>query len=185
MSIKLFTNADFNVQSFSAQGAVLKYITEAVSGATIPGGQGPVSNSNDVPLLVMGLTMSYTRRVQKLYPVNVKANTIEQINVLATPQGQLTISNIYSPDHAALVEFLSAVGKDCKQDTYNFWLDPFGLKCDKASGNYQDAASGKGYRIELKGVELEQLQFDIQGGDSAMINQPLTFSFNTAVWHKK
>lgn len=185
MAVKIFTQADFNTQTYTAQGAVLKYVVEydadeiitTTDDPTPYGWSGSSDGAIDVPLLALQISMTYGRRLNKLYPINSQSGTINQINLVGAPQGQLQIQNIYSPNNATLVKFLELLGRECKDYKVNFWLDPFGGTCD--------GTSFEGYRIELKAVELEQLQLDIQGGEAATINQPLVFSFTEAAFHEK
>lgn len=161
----VFNNPYKNTESWSAQGAVVQWGTSD-------------STSKALPIMMLGLTANYGRRTSAFFPINRDASgNCVRVNISSAPSGTLQVNSIYSPTHEGLEEFIKAVTKDCKKtaDAVTITLRPFG---DMACSD----TSAVGQTLYLKGVELDTLGLTIQGGESAVVNMPLAFSFTSLDW---
>lgn len=165
----IFTNRQYTTETWSAQGATLNYYQGLNSAAMSP-----------LPLLIANFTMNYQRSVGAVYPVNADpSNNMCKINICGAPRGSLTISSIFSPGQGAnLADFLRKAGSECKgpDQQIGVFITPIGGAC-VTSGNNMN--SFQNITFHLEGLELESLGLSVQGGEQAMVNQPLVFSFTT------
>lgn len=105
------------------------------------------------------------------------------------PNGTLRITGIYSPTAQSLSDFIEAVSKECKttKDSVNIVIRPFGnLKCSTSLESVEKeaakAAKEPHGELHLKGLELASIGLTIQGGEVAIVNLPLVFTFTGLDW---
>lgn len=155
----IFQNPYQTTETWSAQGALMTW-----KGGGVP--------SN--PLLVLQIGIQYQRRIQPFYPIAEGGANRKKINMVGAPSGQLTIGSIFTPSATGLKAFLTAVGAPCKgeEDGITMELTPFGEACKNGAGQ-----SFLGETFVLKGIELETVGVQIQGGEVAVVNIPTTYSF--------
>lgn len=174
--MNVFTNPYNSTQTWSAQGAIVTWGVGRGDANSLGGSQ--------IPLMMLNLNMSYQRQVAKFYPVNGDAQgNMTKYNISGAPQGMLQVGSIYGPSNSGLSAFIEAVAKDCKQDsdTVLIKIRPFGnLNCSSSGGGNTFNNSKNSFL--LRGLELESLGMQIQGGEVAVVNMPLTFSFTSLVW---
>lgn len=160
------TNASYKAaQTWSAQGAIVKW------------GIGE-NATKDMPLVMMNLTMSYGRQLQKFFPICQDADGVPtQINIGGAPRGTLQIGAIFAPYSDSLSDFLSAVAKECKSKADGVYLTimPFGNQKCAGDGDVQEFNNNVSFT--LKNVELETVGVSIQGGEVAIVNFPTNYSF--------
>lgn len=158
--MSIFSNPYNNTETWSAQGALMKW-----TGAK-------VGNGN--PLLVLQISIQFQRAIQPFYPIASSAATRKKINMVGAPKGQMTIGSIFTPSAQGLAAFLKAVGAPCKdaESSINVTLQPFGDVCTNGTSTQVN-----GQTFTLKGVELESVGVQIQGGEVAVVNIPTTYSF--------
>ena len=160
----IFDNPYKNIETWSAQGAVIEW------------GTGGTAMS-PVPLVMTSLSIRYQQTNSPQYPINVIGSTNgTRINLKGAPNGTLQIGSIYSPDTDGLQAFIKAVSKSCKTTTDQVTLEitPFGLlDCDKQMTPT---------KFSLYGVELVSLDFSLQGGEVALITLPTTYTFTSMDW---
>ena len=134
--------------------------------------------------MMLNLSMSYQRQIARFYPVNGDTQgNMTKYNISGAPQGVLQVGSIYGPTNTGLQAFIEAVAKDCKtdDDTVLLKIQPFGnLNCSSSGGGNTFNNSKNSFL--LRGLELESLGMQIQGGEVAVVNMPLTFSFTSLVW---
>lgn len=175
--MNVFTNPYNSTQTWSAQGAIVTWGVGNGNTATLGAG-------SQIPLMMLNLSMSYQRQIAKFYPVNGDTQgNMTKYNVSGAPQGVLQVGSIYGPTNTGLQAFIEAVAKDCKtdNDTVLLKIQPFGnLKCSSSGGGNTFNNSKNSFL--LRGLELESLGMQIQGGEVAVVNMPLTFSFTSLVW---
>lgn len=157
--MSIFQNPYQTTETWSAQGALMAW-----KGGGVP--------SN--PLLVLQISIQYQRRIQPFYPIAEGGANRKKINMVGAPSGQMTIGSIFTPSATSLKAFLTAVGSPCKGegDSITMELTPFGEGCE--NGNH---VSFLGETFVLKGIELESVGVQIQGGEVAVVNMPTTYSF--------
>lgn len=160
MSNSIFNNPYQNTETWSAQGALLKWAG------------GGVTNN---PMLVLQINIAFQRTIQPLYPIASDSESRKKINMVGAPRGQMTIGSIFTPSATGLGEFLRAVGSPCKKatDSVTVTLTPFGDVCKDG----KTGAQVNGETFTLTGVELESVGVQIQGGEVAVVNMPTTYSF--------
>lgn len=158
--MSIFQNPYQSTETWSAQGALIQW-----SGANVP---------QSAPLLVLQISIQYQRRLQPFYPIAATAATRKKINMVGAPVGQMTIGSIFTPSATGLDAFLKAVGSPCKDanSAVTMTLQPFGDVCQNGQSTQTN-----GQTFTLKGVELESVGVQIQGGEVAVVNIPTTYSF--------
>lgn len=175
----VFQNPYQAQESWSAQGAIITWAKMSSSDIAIEIETDlyKTSFTNTYPLLATQVSLNFNRSLSKMYPVTPDANgNRKQITLAGAPKGQLTVHSLLSPTgNKTLASFLNAVAKPCKKDTEQvlMTIQPFGGDCQltDAKGNVVAA-------LNLGFVELDRLDFQIQGGEVATVNLPLTFSFS-------
>lgn len=164
----IFTNRQYTTETWSAQGATLNYYQGLNSAAIQP-----------LPLLISNFTIQYNRSVGAVYPINADpAGNMAKINICGAPRGTLTVGSIFSPTQGSdLADFIERVGAECKtpETEFGIFITPIGGAC-ASNGSTQ---SFQNIVFHLQGLELEQLQVSVQGGEQALVSQPMTFSFTT------
>lgn len=162
------SNAAFeSAQTWSAQGAIVNW--------SVGKGTGD-ADSKQLPLVMMNLTASFQRTLQKFYPIAQVQGKKKQINIGGAPRGTLQIGAIFAPYGDDLEKFLKAVAKECKgdDDGVTITIRPFGnQKCTGTAGTQQF----NNIAFKLKNVELESLGVSVQGGEVAIVNFPTNYSF--------
>lgn len=174
--MNVFTNPYNSTQTWSAQGAIVTW--------GVGNGNSNTPGSGQIPLMMLNLNMSYQRQIARFYPVNgdIQGN-MTKYNISGAPQGVLQVGSIYGPTNTGLQAFIEAVAKDCKtdDDTVLLKIQPFGnLNCSSSGGG--NTFNNNKNSFLLRGLELESLGMQIQGGEVAVVNMPLTFSFTSLVW---
>lgn len=174
--MNVFTNPYNSTQTWSAQGAIVMWGVGSGNSEDLAGSK--------IPLMMLNLSMSYQRQIAKFYPINTddKGN-MTKYNISGAPQGVLQVGSIYGPSNGDLNRFIEAISKDCKkdEDTVLIKIKPFGnLKCSSTGGGNTFSNDGN---LLLRGVELESIGMQIQGGEVAVVNMPLTLSFTSLVWN--
>lgn len=161
---KIFTSSTYKTETWSAQGATLEYFTEGET------------KLKKLPLLITNFELTYGRSLSQLYPINSDAaGKMSKINICGAPQGTLRVGSIFSPSEKDLISFLESLSAECKVKGYGMKITPLSNVCSSDGKK----ATKKSIVFTLDGVELESLAVTIQGGQAAMVNQPLTFSFTT------
>lgn len=163
--VTVFNNPYQNTESWSAQGAVVQWGTS-------------ITASQALPIMMLGVTINYGRRTSPFFPINRDSSgNCVRVNIAGAPAGTLAVQSIYSPTHTGLESFIEAVTKECKTtgDAVTVTLRPFG---DMTCSN----STAIGQTLYLKGVELDTLGLTIQGGDAAIVQMPLNFSFTGLDW---
>lgn len=157
--MSIFQNPYKSTETWSAQGALIKWTGGGVTGN---------------PLLVLQISIQYQRRVQPFYPIASDSQSRKKINMVGAPVGQMTIGSIFTPSATGLAAFLKAVGSPCKnaEDSVTMTLQPFGEVCQNGT-----SSQANGETFKLTGVELESVGVQIQGGEVAVVNLPTTYSF--------
>lgn len=160
--MSIFNNPYNNTETWSAQGALMKWA-----------GGGVSTNGN--PMLVLQINIQFQRSVQPFYPIASDSTTRKKINMVGAPRGQMTIGSIFTPSATGLGAFLRAVGSPCKdaENSITVTLQPFGDICK--NGTYGNPGNAETFK--LTGVELESVGVQIQGGEVAVVNMPTTYSF--------
>jgi len=162
------SNAAFeSAQTWSAQGAIVNWAV----------GKGTGAKSNQLPLVMMNLTASFQRTLQKFYPIAQVQGKKKQINIGGAARGTLQIGAIFAPYGDDLEKFLEAVAKECKgdDDGVTITIRPFGnQKCTGTAGTQK---FNNNIAFQLKNVELESLGVSVQGGEVAIVNFPTSYSF--------
>ena len=167
MKSTIFENKINNTNTWTAQGAIILW------------GYGTTVQKDGVfPMLLQQIAIDYVRNVSPIYPLNTEVGQMRKINILGSPNGTLTCQGILDPtsNKKQLIEFLKAVGKQCKteKDQVCVSLTPFGNTC----ANGQNTV-GTGLRFFMTGLELQRYGLSIAGGEMSMVSQPLTFAFTT------
>lgn len=161
--INIFNNPYKTIESWSAQGAVINWGTSNTPSAPIP-------------LIANSLNLTYAQQVSSIYPLNTSpSGAKKKINIKGAPNGNLTIGSVFSPTHQNLAAFIQAVTKDCKteNDQVTITIRPFGdIQCDTEVGTV----------LYLTGVDCSQIQLGIQGGEVAIVNMPMVFTFTGLDW---
>lgn len=160
----IFSNPYKNVETWTAQGAVVNYTVGTGSAVA-------------VPLLMTNITVNYGRRVMPQYPINTSSSgSGKKINIAGVPSGTLQVGSIYGPTMTGLQQFIEAVAKQVKTaaDQIGLTIRPFGTTVGNTTVNNST--------LKLGGVELEQVALSLQGGETAIVNMPLTFSFTSLDW---
>lgn len=156
-----------SARTWSAQGAIVKWGTGADN-----------ADANDFPLVMLNLTVSFGRTLQKFFPIAQVEGQSTQINIGGAPRGTMQVGAIFAPYNDQLVTFLNAVGKECKNrsEGVNVSIMPFGNQT--CSGDSEESPGfNNQVKFTLKNVELETLGVTIQGGEVAIVNFPTTYSF--------
>ena len=160
--MQIFNSPFKSTQSWSSQGAILHY------------GKG-TETAKQIPLMVSGLSMTYTQQATPVFPLNTDGNgNATKINIKGAPQGQLQIQSIYCPFPKNLEDFLELASRDCVPENEAMFvsLRPFGdIKCNSGSDVAKDT------KFWLNGVELVSLGLNIQAGEVTLVSMPLNFTF--------
>jgi hypothetical protein len=180
-SHNIFTSVNYNTIDYSAQGAIVKYKFFKKDPTRVPAANqfaiDDEKGKDDLPLLMMSISLSFQRRISKQYPINTAANKATQVNLSSAPIGQLQVSSIFSPNPKELSDFIYQLSQGCSDKECWLLLQPFGNQC---TGNTVTTTK-KSASYLIGGVILEQMGLTIQGGETASIDQPLVFSFNELV----
>lgn len=155
----IFNNPYTNTDTWSVQGASVKWST----------GSGSAS---DLPLVMLAVQIGYQRSLTPLYPINKQSDGATKYVIAGPPRGSLSVNSILGPSQTALKSFIDAVTKDCKGngDQVSVVLSPFGSSCTNP---------GWGSEITLTGLDMESIGLSIQSGESAVVNMPLSFTFTS------
>ena len=163
---QIFNTGITDNQVWTAQGAVVTWDAS--------GSNKDVSKSGKlVPILMQGISINFQRQANQLIPLNQTASNLRRCIILGSPRGTLTVQGIYSPVMSGLSSFLKSVSDPCSGKAISMALHPFGINScpNNSETKIKDTA------WYLYGVELEQLAVSIQGGETAITQLPLTFSF--------
>lgn len=168
---EIFNNPFKTTQSWSSQGAVILY------GTGDPTQTPDDSNMEAIPLLVSGLSLTYTQQATPVFPLNTDINGgASKINIKGAPQGTLQLQSIYSPVAENIDTFLEMAARQCVGPTNQMIMTirPFGnIECV-----YGDAVTNDDL-FRLTGVELISLGLNIQAGEVTLVNMPLQFTFTS------
>ena len=198
--VNIFSNPYKFTESWSAQGAVVRFGLEGGLNANVNVDEnaGLESTGADVmncttiakdgttcPLIIAGITLTYTRQSQQIYPLNAtESMQATKVVIKGAPQGVLSITSVYSPLASAIACFLKMASRDCVTKGNEMWmtLRPFGnIECttDGTGTNNQSLGDGSAKDItwRISGVELNQLGLQMQSGPTTIVNMPLNFEF--------
>lgn len=160
---QIFNTGITDNQIWTAQGAVVTW--DASNARTDVGKSGQL-----VPILMNSISISFQRQSTQMMPLNQTSSNLRRCIIVGTPRGTLTVQGIYSPVMDGLSNFLGTVSNPCADHGISMALHPFGINaCPDVK--LRDTA------WYLYGVTLESLTVSIQGGETAITNLPLTFSF--------
>ena len=161
--MQIFNSPFKSTQSWTSQGAIINYGI-GISTETF----------QQIPLMVSGLSFSYTQQATPVFPLNTDGNgNATKINIKGAPQGQLQLQSIYCPVAKNIDDFLEKASRSCVGEAEQLivTIRPFGdIKCGNES--VTDAPV-----ITLTGVELATIGFSIASGAVTLVNMPLSFSF--------
>ena len=158
--MNIFTNPYNQVETWSAQGAVVTY----TNNGTLAGLQSPA-----VPLIMQNIQMSYTQKTTEFYAINTNTGSgANKVILKGSATGTMSVGSVYGPTMTGLQAFIEAVSKDTSEQV-SIFIHPFGSTCNKQATGLAD--------IILKNVELVQVGFNLQGGEAALVTMPLVFSF--------
>lgn len=153
----------YDTQNITATGAWLSWSGHGLN----EDGKGNLTEQ--FPLLLSQITMNYSRNVQPIYPVNGAVdNTFVKLQILGAPQGTLQCTGIVTPKYDTMLDFLEKTSQNCSEDDVVMDFKPFTTSTGKCHNRF-------GYRII--GLTLQTLGFSVQGGEVAIISQPLAFTF--------
>ena len=183
--VNIFSNPYTSTESWSAQGAVVRYGLNGsdpnfVSIARFA--QSRDSEGDTCPLIIAGINLTYARQSQQIYPLNAsKGGQAKKISIKGAPQGNLTITSVYSPVAENIACFLKLAGRDCVPAGTELWMTirPFGsITCTTDSnGRTVTEENSKKITWRISGVELSQLGLNMQSGPVTVVNMPLNFEF--------
>lgn len=163
--------ADNNVNIFSGrEGYTTQNIT--ATGAWLSWGTAGTDSKSTkpLPLLMSQISMTYSRSIQPIYPVNTgDKNTLIKLQILSAPQGTLQCTGIITPSQELLEDFLYQTGTTCIDHNVVMEFKPFDSHQNKACKNKF------GYR--MTGLTLQTIGFTVQGNEVAIISQPMAFTF--------
>lgn len=159
----IYQNAATDITTITAGGGIFMWSSNS-SG----------SNGN-VPLLMMQIALQYQRPVTPYYPINTSTskNGGALYRVVGVPRGTLTAQGILAKDMGDVTAFLEAMGKSCMgtaADHPSLTFKPFNGCDDSVEG-------GKTVWFQLTGVMLESVGVNLTGGETALAQMPLSFSF--------
>lgn len=160
---QIFNTGITDNQVWTAQGAVVTW--DASSSSTDVGKSGQL-----VPILMSAIQIQFSRQSTPMIPLNQTASNLRRCIILGSPRGILTVQGIYSPVMSGLTNFFKSVSDPCSGKAISMALHPFGIN-SCPDNKIKDTA------WYLYGVELDTLAVAIQGGETALTNMPLTFSF--------
>lgn len=191
--VNIFSNPYTTTESWSAQGAVVRFGVEDNNFDLGLGLTDPAEYENcvfdaggeSVPLIIAGLDLNYSRQAQQIYPLNATQDgQSTKITIKGAPQGILRITSVYSPVAASIACFLKLASRDCIRKGNEMWMSirPFGsITCTSTSGmagaNTIDNPENITWRIS--GVELNQLGLQMQSSQTTIVNMPLNFDFTS------
>lgn len=162
MSI-IYQNAATDVTTITAGGGLFLWSSSNTTSPTT------------VPLLMLQIAIQYQRTVTPYYPINTTTtkNGGALYRVVGVPRGVLTAQGILAKNMGDVSDFLEAMGKSCmgnasEHPTLTF--KPF-------SGCEDSTDSGKTTWFQLTGVMLESVGVNLAGGETALAQMPLQFSF--------
>jgi len=176
--VNIFSNPYTSTESWSAQGAVVRFGLESDSSANSDAAGDPC------PLIISGISLNYARQTQQIYPLNgTQAGQATKITIKGAPQGVLQITSVYSPVAESIACFLKLAGRDCVAKGSEMWmtLRPFGaITCTTKTGAQTiNADASKKITWRISGVELNQLGLQMQSGPTTIVNMPLNFEFTS------
>ena len=185
--VNIFSNPYKFTESWSAQGAVVRFGLE--------GGSGVLQSAPDTdeaydckftvigdkcPLIISGINLTYTRQTQQIYPLTTDENgDSTKVVVKGAPQGILAVTSIYSPVAASITCFLKLASRDCVVKGNEMWMSlrPFGALTNCTTGETISAKDAKKITWRISGVELNQLGLQMQSGPTTIVSMPLNFEF--------
>ena len=173
--MNIFSNPYKDTETWAAQGAIVQWGT----GATPEPSTGATPKpSTGFPFMMINLEMRYARSLSSFFPINGDGdNNMTKINIAGAPRGTLQVGAIYGPDAAGVSEFIEAASKSCKTaaEQVVISIKPFG---NATCTNTKFAEQA----FILRGIEMEQLGLNIQGGEAAVVNLPTVYSFTSLEW---
>lgn len=187
--VNIFSNPYTSTESWSAQGAILRYGVEQGSidwNWSAEEQNRPVCSVDPTgepcPLIISGINLTYTRQSQQIYPLNAtESGQATKITIKGAPQGVLQLTSIYSPVAESIACFLKLASRDCVPKDNEMWitLRPFGsITCTTKEGSRNvDAKDAAKITWRISGVELNQLGLQMQSGPTTIVSMPLNFEF--------
>ena len=194
--VNIFSNPYTSTESWSAQGAVVRFGLESLQGGFVDwnsifqGGSGDTAACSGYgakegavcPLIIAGIDLRFARQSQQIYPLNAdKEGQAKKVSIKGAPQGTLNITSIYSPVAKSIACFLALASRDCVSAGNEMWmtLRPFGsITCTTDKGGQTISADeAKKITWRISGVELNQLGLQMQSGQVTVVNMPLSFEF--------
>lgn len=164
--MNIFSNPYKDTETWAAQGAIVQW------------GTGKTDPATGLPFMMLNLQMQYARSLSSFFPINGdSANNMTKINIAGAPKGTLQVGAIYGPDATGVKEFVEAASKSCKTaaEQVVISIKPFGnVTCTNTKFAAQE--------FILRGLEMEQLGLNIQGGEAAVVNLPTVYSFTSLEW---
>jgi len=162
--MQIFNSPFKSTQSWTSQGAIINYGI-GISTETF----------QQIPLMVSGLSFSYTQQATPVFPLNTDGNgNATKINIKGAPQGQLQLQSIYCPVAKNIDDFLEKASRSCVGEAEQLivTIRPFGdIKCAAGDNVSSDDV------FKLIGVDLVSLGLNIQAGEVTLVNMPLSFTF--------
>lgn len=149
----------------------------------IPGGGCAVkwkkaseSDWSVLPLLMIGVTLQFSRNVQPLYPINANADgTRTQIQLVGPASGQLQCQGMLTPTDTGVNDFLKACGATCSDEKsqVDMLIYPFGSDASKTCGGNARLT----YTIRGLSLVSAGLSISAQGG-MPQVGTPYSFTFS-------
>lgn len=164
MSTEIFNNAYTDTEAWSVSGAVVTFRDESNSAISYN-------------LIMQNIRFVYQRSVRDVFPINTTSSgQMKQLSLIGSPAGQMTCTGILGPK-TAIKALLAATGKSCFSGSgCSVDIAPFTKACSSDAGS---SAGQTAMVYHLNGLILNSLQVDIQGGELAIITQPLAWTFRT------
>lgn len=173
------TNLDRTKDIYSNGYTTSETIT--VAGAIMQWGLQGAGGTN-FPLIVQSFGIAYQRGTSPIYPVVTSTNGAnKRLLLVGAPSGTLTINAILTPDTNDATAFLKATGKACAGTNEQVWvsLQPFVGCSDTSTASTSTEATSLNIKTQytLRGVTLARFALNNEGGEVALITQPLQFLF--------
>lgn len=191
MSDSVFANAATDATTVTASGGIITWIGPSATTKSTNNSSIPAFSNGFLPVMLLGIQLSYQRNVQPYYPINTSktGNGAHIYRVAGTPRGVLQARGILSVDIADAKEFFAAVGLSCAaslNDHAAIRLDlfdgcefntAFALEDGEDGYRTKVSTSGKTPYFILDGLLLDSTGINLQGSEAAIAEMPLSFSF--------